>query len=359
MTTPWTGQAVLITGGAGFVGSNLAHALLADGVRVRVLDDLSRAGVERNLAWLRDEHGDDALDVRVGDVTDEATVGAAVRGVGAVFHLAAQVAVTSSIDDPQHDFATNVIGTMNLLETIRALPSPVPIVFTSTNKVYGELEAVDLVAGATRYEPLLNGAPFHGVDETTPLDFRSPYGCSKGAADQYVLDYARTFDLPAVVFRMSCIYGPHQFGTEDQGWVAHFLIRALSGRPITIYGDGKQVRDVLFVDDLVAAFRLAADHADRIAGQAFNIGGGPHRTTSLLELIAHIADLEGRAPKVNFAPWRLGDQRHYVSDPRRFMRAVGWAPSVGVAEGVRRLHAWLRAEGGVPTVAERFLAPGG
>jgi CDP-paratose 2-epimerase len=359
MSGPSRRRTVLVTGGAGFVGSNLAHALLAEGQRVRVLDDLSRPGVDRNLAWLAETHGD-RLDVIVGDVGDEATVDEAVRGVGAVFHLAAQVAVTTSIDDPRHDFDTNVVGTLHVLEAIRSLPTPVPIVFTSTNKVYGELEAVDLVAGALRYEPELNGeADYHGVDESTPLDFRSPYGCSKGAADQYVLDYARTFGLPAVVFRMSCIYGPHQFGTEDQGWVAHFVIRALERRAITIYGDGKQVRDVLFVDDLVAAFRLAAAHADRLAGQAFNIGGGPEQATSLLELIDVIAELEGRRPQLTFAPWRLGDQRHYVSDTRRFTHAVGWRPTVGMAEGVRRLHAWLRADRSQRQVPERVLAQGG
>jgi CDP-paratose 2-epimerase len=358
MTAAWSRRPVLVTGGAGFVGSNLAHALLADGVRVRVLDDLSRPGVETNLDWLRDEHGR-AIEAIVGDVTDPTAVAAAVRGVDAVFHLAAQVAVTASIEDPAHDFTTNVVGTLRVLEAIRALPAPVPIVFTSTNKVYGELEAVDLIEGETRYRPKPFGGPFHGVDEAMPLDFRSPYGCSKGAADQYVLDYARTFDLPAVVFRMSCIYGPHQFGTEDQGWVAHFLIRALERRPITIFGDGKQVRDVLFVDDLVAALRLAADHAERLAGRAFNIGGGPHQTTSLRELIALIAELEGRSPQIAFGPWRPGDQRHYVSDPRRFMRAVGWAPQVGVTEGVRRLHTWLRSERGRRAATDRVLAPGG
>jgi CDP-paratose 2-epimerase len=283
-----------------------------------------------------------------------------VRGVGSVFHLAAQVAVTTSIDDPWHDFDTNVIGTLNVLEAIRSSSKPVPVVFTSTNKVYGELEAVDLVEGALRYEPARNGeVGYPGVDESTPLDFRSPYGCSKGAADQYVLDYARTFGLPAVVFRMSCIYGPHQFGTEDQGWVAHFVIRALERRAITIYGDGKQVRDVLYVDDLVAAFQLAASHADRLAGQAFNIGGGPEQATSLLELIEVISELEGRRPKLAFAPWRLGDQRHYVSDTRRFARAVGWKPTVGMADGVQRLHAWLRADRSQRHVPEPAVAQGG
>jgi CDP-paratose 2-epimerase len=359
MSGRWKERPALVTGGAGFVGSNLVHALLADGARVRVLDDLSRAGVERNLAWLAEEAGD-GLEVIVGDVADAATVQKAVRGVGSVFHLAAQVAVTTSIDDPWHDFDTNVIGTLNVLEAVRSSSTPVPIVFTSTNKVYGELEAVDLVEGVLRYEPAANReVGYLGVDESTPLDFRSPYGCSKGAADQYVLDYARTFGLPAVVFRMSCIYGPHQFGTEDQGWVAHFVIRALERRTITIYGDGKQVRDVLYVDDLVEAFRLAASHADRLAGRAFNIGGGPEQATSLLELIEVISELEGRRPKLAFAPWRLGDQRHYVSDTRRFARAVGWKPTVGMADGVRRLHAWLRADRSQRHVPEPAVAQGG
>jgi CDP-paratose 2-epimerase len=329
---------VLITGGAGFVGANLAHALLTSGMRVRVLDDLSRHGVERNLAWLEARHA--GLEVVLGDVRDGEAVCEAVAGAGAVFHLAAQVAVTSSIDDPLGDFATNAMGTVAVLEAVRREGTHVPVVFTSTNKVYGSLEGLELVEAETRYEPV-RAQDAMGVDEDAALDFRSPYGCSKGAADQYVLDYARTYGLPAVVFRMSCIYGPHQFGTEDQGWVAHFLIRAREARPITIYGDGKQVRDVLFVDDLVRALRLAAANAPRLAGQAFNIGGGPSHATSLLELIDLIGEIEGRAPTVRFAPWRVGDQRHYVTDPGRFGRAVGWVPTVGVRDGVRRLHAWL------------------
>ena len=333
---------VLITGGAGFVGANLADALLAEGVPVRVLDDLSREGVETNLEWLEGRHGE-GLDVVIGSVTDAAVVREAVRGVDAVYHLAAQVAVTSSVDDPRHDFDTNLVGSVNVLEAVRARSEAVPLVFTSTNTVYGALDGFDLVERASRYEPAPGADGHHGVDESAPLDFRSPYGCSKGAADQYVLDYARTYGMPAVVFRMSCIYGPHQFGTEDQGWLAHFLIRALERRTITIFGDGKQVRDVLFVEDLVEALRLGSAHAERLAGQAFNIGGGPDHATSLLELIDLIAEIEGRSPELRFAPWRLGDQRHYVSDPRRFARAVGWEPSTSVREGVRSLHAWLRA----------------
>jgi CDP-paratose 2-epimerase len=346
----------LITGGAGFVGANLADALLAEGVPVRVLDDLSRDGVETNLDWLGERHGD-LLDVVIGSVTDAAVVRDAVRGVDAVYHLAAQVAVTSSIDDPRHDFDTNLLGSVNVLEALRARAEAVPLVFTSTNKVYGALDGVDLVERASRYEPAPGADGRHGVDEATPLDFRSPYGCSKGAADQYVLDYARTYGMPTVVFRMSCIYGPHQFGTEDQGWLAHFLIRALERQTITIFGDGKQVRDVLFVDDLVEALRLGAANADRLAGQAFNIGGGPEHATSLLELIDLIAELEGRSPTLRFAPWRLGDQRHYVSDPRRFAHAVGWEPSTSVRDGVRTLHAWLRA-GHPRRTLERVAAHG-
>jgi CDP-paratose 2-epimerase len=222
------------------------------------------------------------------------------------------------------------------------LPRPPPLVFTSTNKVYGALDDVDLVAGEVRYAPA-RGSPWaRGISERRPVEFHSPYGCSKGAADQYVLDYARTFRLPAAVFRMSCIYGPHQHGNEDQGWLAHLIRAAMRAEVITIYGDGKQVRDALFVEDLVDAFLLARAGMHRAAGEAFNVGGGPDRTLSLLELVAMIEALEGRRPAVEFAPWRPADQRWYVSDTRKLGRALGWSPAVGVADGVRRLHAWLR-----------------
>jgi CDP-paratose 2-epimerase len=346
---------VLITGGAGFVGANLAEALLGAGDSVRILDDLSRPGVEENLAALEERYGGAGLETIVGDVTDAATVGDAVDGVGAVFHLAAQVAVTTSVDDPVHDFRTNVLGSLHLLEALRGEGRPVPLVFTSTNKVYGELGGLDLHEGEMRYDVDAGSSDVCGVSESAPLDFRSPYGCSKGAADQYVLDYARTYGLPAVVFRMSCIYGPHQFGTEDQGWVAHFLIRALEGRPITIYGDGKQVRDVLFVSDLVDALRRAAREGERLAGQAFNIGGGTRFAVSLLELVEHISELEGGRPTLRFAPWRIGDQRHYVSDTRRFEQLTGWRARVGVRDGLAALHDWLVRNGRVPA-RERAVA---
>jgi len=236
----------------------------------------------------------------------------------------------------------NARGTLNLLEALRALPKPPPILFTSTNKVYGDLNTVPLRADQSRYEPEDERIRTRGFDETNKLDFHSPYGCSKGAAEQYVLDYARTFGLRAVVFRMSCIYGPHQFGTEDQGWVAHFLIRALKGKPVSIYGDGKQVRDILFIDDLVRAMCLAHEQIDAVSGHAFNIGGGANHTISLLELLDLISDLQGRDPEVYFNQWRPADQRYYVSDTSRFSNLTGWAPQVTVREGVARLYEWLQ-----------------
>jgi CDP-paratose 2-epimerase len=335
----------LITGGAGFIGTNLAAALAASGRRVRIFDNLSRAGVAENLAWLR-ESFPDRIEFREGDIRDRAAVDRAVVGAGQVFHFAAQVAVTSSLTDPIVDFTVNAGGTLNLLEAIRALPARPPLVFTSTNKVYGDLEDVELVPDGSRYLPADTDTRMTGISEARSVDFHSPYGCSKGAADQYVLDYARTFGLPAVVFRMSCIYGPHQFGTEDQGWVAHFLIRAIERAPITIYGDGLQVRDILYVDDLVGGFLLAQQHIDVVRGQAFNIGGGPTRTTSLVELIEVISALEQRTIPLEFDAWRQADQRYYVSDTRKFEEATGWTPRVSVGEGVRALHAWLRATRG-------------
>jgi len=334
-----TGKHVLITGGCGFVGTNLAERLLAEGRTVCVLDDLSRTGAERNLAWLRAGHGD-RLRLEVADVRDAKAVRRAVRNASAVFHFAAQTAVTSSLENPIHDFGVNAFGTLNVLEALRLTPEPPPLFFTSTNKVYGALADVPLVEAATRWTPADGSAGALAERTVSPA---TPYGCSKAAADQYVLDYTRSFGLRAVVFRMSCVYGPHQFGNEDQGWVAHFVIRALEGKPITLFGDGKQVRDVLFVDDLVDAFQLAWKNVDRTSGRAFNIGGGPERTTSLVELVDAIGSLTGVTPAVRFAPWREGDQRHYVSDTSAFHAATGWAPSVDLKAGVARLHAWLLA----------------
>jgi CDP-paratose 2-epimerase len=331
---------VLITGGAGFVGTNLAHRLLESGRSVILFDNLSRGGVDRNVQWLCEQHGG-GVRVEVGDVRDARAVRRVARSAGAVFHFAAQVAVTTSLRDPIADFEVNARGTITLLEALRNRPDPPPLVFTSTNKVYGDLEDLALEIREGRYSPTDEAVARHGIDEGRPLRFHSPYGCSKGTADQYVLDYAHTFGMPAAVFRMSCIYGPHQCGSEDQGWVAHFLIQAIDGKPITLYGDGMQVRDVLFVDDLVDACLLAERHMPHIAGEAFNIGGGPQNTTSLVELIELIETLQGEAPIVEYDAWRTADQRYYVSDTRRFGRATGWRPRVALPGGLRVVHDWL------------------
>ncbi len=337
---------ILITGGAGFIGTNLAHRLLAMGQPVLLFDNLSRPGVDANLRWLTEQHGE-RLQVEIADIRDADAVRWAAAQAGQVFHLAAQVAVTTSLIDPVGDFEVNAVGTLNLLEALRALKTPPPLVFTSTNKVYGSLDDLSIAPDTTRYEPDALSAYAQGVDETRPLDFHSPYGCSKGTADQYVRDYARTFGLKTVVFRMSCIYGPHQCGTEDQGWVAHFVKSALAGLPITLYGDGMQVRDVLFVDDLVDAFVLAQANMNRLSGQAFNIGGGAENTVSLLELITMIERVHDQKPIVHFDDWRVGDQRYYVSDTRKFRAATGWAPRVNPAAGVKRLYEWLIETQGV------------
>ncbi|MBC5775131.1 GDP-mannose 4,6-dehydratase [Pontibacter sp. KCTC 32443] len=335
-TAPYT----LITGGAGFVGTNLAKRLLDDGKRVMIFDNLNRDGVEQNLQWLHDTYGH-KLEVYVGDIRDLQTVRKVMKRAEAVFHFAAQVAVTTSLDLPLNDFEVNARGIINLLEAIREQDNPPPLVFTSTNKVYGGLEDLKFISNGSRYYPADENIKENGISEARVLDFHSPYGCSKGAADQYVIDYARTYDIPAVVFRMSCIYGPHQYGNEDQGWVAHFAIRAIEGKPVSIYGDGKQVRDILFVEDLVDAFLLAQEHMPSIKGQAFNIGGGPENTVSLLELLKTIGKYRGKKIALSFGDWRPGDQHYYVSDTRKFQEATGWYPKHNVQEGVAKLYQWL------------------
>jgi CDP-paratose 2-epimerase len=342
------GPVTLVTGGAGFVGTNVANRLVESGKRVVVLDNLSRPGVESNLRWLRSTYGD-RIGVEIGDVRDAFALRRALRGATEVVHLAAQVAVTTSLADPLLDHAVNVGGTLNLLEELRRLDEPPPLLYTSTNKVYGALPDLELARNDDRWEPASALVRDAGLSEDRPLDFCTPYGCSKGAADQYVLDYAKSYDLRTVVFRMSCIYGPHQHGNEDQGWVAHFLRHAQARRPLTIYGDGAQVRDVLFVDDLVDAILLAFERigSAEVCGRAFNIGGGPENTVSLLELLDLVAELDGTRPRVTFAPERAGDQRYYVSDPTRFGEATGWTPTVSVLDGVEALYDWLGTKRGL------------
>jgi CDP-paratose 2-epimerase len=332
---------VLITGGSGFIGTNVANRLLREGHHVVIYDNLSRPGVEQNLRWLQQMHGG-KFDVEIADVRDFRRLNSAVRKAAHVFHFAAQVAVTSSLTNPFHDFDVNARGTLNLLEAIRNSPHPPSLLFTSTNKVYGGLPDVPLVQKAGRYEPAEELLRAVGVSESRPLDFHSPYGCSKGAADQYIIDFSRTFSIPTVVFRMSCIYGEHQCGNEDQGWVAHFVARAMQNKTLTIFGDGKQVRDILFAEDLVEAMLLARRDIHTLAGQPFYIGGGPDNTISLMELLESIERMQGRPVKLAFKAWRPGDQRYYVSDTRKFQRATGWQPQVSVETGLTRLHEWVQ-----------------
>ena len=326
---------ILVTGGAGFVGSNLANNLLTDGFDVTIFDALVRPGSRENLAWLR--RRSNRLHFVRGDVRDIEAIEDVVADVDVVYHLAGQVAVTSSVSDPRYDFETNALGTLNVLEAVRKGGRQPIVVFTSTNKVYGGMEDVPVVEEHSRYS--FTECP-NGISEAQPLDFHSPYGCSKGAADQYVRDYGRIYDLPTVVFRMSCIYGPRQFGTEDQGWVAHFIISMLTERSITIYGNGKQVRDLLFVDDLVRAFRSAVDRIERAAGEVFNIGGGPANSTSVWELGQLVAELSGRDMSVNFGDWRPGDQPCYITDIRKASQLLEWRPLIDKEAGVRRLWKW-------------------
>jgi CDP-paratose 2-epimerase len=333
---------VLITGGAGFIGSNLAHHLLARGHDVLVLDNLSRQGVAQNLHWLQTQHTS-GLTFQQADVRDPAQMAQAVQDRDVVFHLAAQVAVTTSVLAPRHDLEVNLLGAFNLLEAVRALPvSRRPqIIYTSTNKVYGRMEDAAIIDAVSHYA--YRDLP-HGADERRPLDFHSPYGCSKGAADQYMIDYARIYGLRTTVLRMSCIYGTRQFGTEDQGWVAHFLISAFKGQPITIFGDGKQVRDLLFIEDLIAAFLAVVERADTVAGQAFNIGGGPDYALSLLQMIDWIKTHTDRPVPHTFTAWRPGDQPVYISDIRKAKQLLGWQPTISVSAGLTRLWEWILAQ---------------
>ena len=336
------GKRYLITGGAGFIGCNYAEHLLSKGKRVTILDNLSRRGAERNLAWLRKRHGENSFELIVADVRQPESFESVVRGKDVIVHLAAQVAVTSSVTDPRNDFEINAFGTFNLLEAVRKAGHKPFVIYASTNKVYGEASEHRLVKQKTRYRyaklPL-------GVSETQPLDFHSPYGCSKGAAEQYVRDYSRIYGIPGVVMRQSCIYGPRQFGIEDQGWLAWFIIAALCEKPITIYGDGRQVRDMLHVRDLIAAYDAAVSN-QKVAGQIYNIGGGPRHTLSIwLECGPMLEEFLGKKIRVDWDEPRPGDQKVYVSDIRKAKKELRWAPTIGVEEGARELFEWVKANG--------------
>lgn len=336
------GRPVLITGGAGFIGSNLADAFLAEGHEVIVYDNLSRPGVSANVDWLRARHGRRAI-IQAADVRDATAIAEAARSASAVVHLAGQVAVTESLESPLEDFTVNAAGTLHLLEALRRKGAETPLVFASTNKVYGALQHVRMERTDGGHVPADPELRRRGLDETTPLQFCTPYGCSKGAADQYVLDYAASFGLPAVVLRMSCIYGPRQLGTEDQGWVAHFVLKALGGQPITIFGDGWQVRDVLHVADAVRAYRLVLQQARRLCGRAFNLGGGPDNAVSLRRMLEQIERLDGCTVETRNETARKGDQLYFACDTRALDEAVGWRARIGWQDGLRDLHAWLQA----------------
>jgi CDP-paratose 2-epimerase len=328
----------LITGGAGFIGINLAHHYLSRGRNVTIFDNFSRAGTETNIKWLKSLF-DGRLRVIRGDVRSPGKkFRDAVEESDVVFHLAAQVAVTTSVTDPVEDFDINARGTFNVLETIRNSSSRPVLLYSSTNKVYGKMDDLEVVERNSRY---CYGDLEHGVPASRSLEFYSPYGCSKGCGDQYVMDYSRIYGLNTVVFRQSCIYGPHQFGIEDQGWVAWFAIRAMQGLPFTIYGDGKQVRDVLYVGDLIAAYDRAIEQIDVTRGKAYNIGGGPQNTLSLLELVSLLEENFGSRLKYKFDDWRPGDQLVFISDVRPAAVDFGWSPLVSPVEGVANLIDWL------------------
>jgi CDP-paratose 2-epimerase len=331
---------ILITGGSGFIGCNIADALATGGHQILLLDNFVRWGAKEHARWLKQRHGE-RIKIEVADIRDAARVADATEKASAVLHLAAQVAVTASLDAPRADFEINAGGTLNVLEAVRVRNPQVPVLFASTNKVYGRLLADDAVRQCgERYVPA-ERALSAGVSEAAALDFHSPYGCSKGAADQYVRDYARVFGLRAAVLRMSCIYGPRQFGTEDQGWIAHFMLQAIQGKPIVIYGDGLQVRDALHVSDAVAAWIGALERIDRISGRVLNLGGGPENSVSLLELLDLIGELRGSTPVARFAPRRPGDQPWYVSNIAAICETLGWQPRTNLRAGLLSLHEWL------------------
>jgi CDP-paratose 2-epimerase len=333
---------IFITGGAGFIGANVADHHLTGGDDVVIFDNLCRPGTTGNLDWLRRRHGD-RLTVVNGDIRDFGAVWAGLWPTAdRVYHLAAHVAVTTSVKDPRNDFEVNALGSLNMLEAVRQFAPDAVVIYASTSNVYGRMEDLPIVSEPTRYR--YRDHPF-GIAEDHPLDFHSPYGCSKGCGDQYVRDYARTYGLKTVVMRQSCIYGTRQFGGEDQGWMAHFCIAARHGRPITIYGDGKQVRDVLWIDDLVAAYNAAAEHIDVAAGQVYNIGGGPGNTVATWAEFGPLVEaLAGEPIEVRYADWRPGDQPVYVSDIRKARRDLGWWPRVSLEDGLRRLWRWVDSE---------------
>jgi len=331
----------LVTGGAGFIGSNLVHRLLGFGKQVTIFDNLSRSGARRNLTWLRSEYGDNAFKLIEADVRDAEALNKAVIDQDVIVHLAGQVAVTTSVTNPREDMEINALGTFNLLEAARVYGNDPIVLYASTNKVYGGMEDVPVTLRGSRWE--YENLPF-GASEEQNLDFHSPYGCSKGTGDQYTRDYYRIYGLRTVVFRQSCIYGPRQFGVEDQGWVAWMVIAASTGRPITIFGDGKQIRDLLHVSDLIDGYLSAIKNIDSAKGQVFNMGGGNANTLAVWsELGPMLAGFLGKNVEVGSSDWRPGDQRVFVADIRKAKRILDWQPTINAHDGVRQLFDWVQA----------------
>ena len=330
----------LVTGGAGFIGSNYVHRLVQRGEKVTVYDNLSRAGAPRNIAWLEETFGKNAFRLIVGDVRSADDITEAAKDADIIVHLAGQVAVTTSVTKPREDFEANALGTFNVLEAARASERDPIFIYASTNKVYGGMEDVKLVEDATRWR---YAELEYGCAETQPLDFHSPYGCSKGTGDQYVRDYARIYGLRSVVLRQSCIYGPRQFGIEDQGWLAWMVIAAVTGRKITIYGDGKQVRDVLHVSDLLSAYDAAVEKIDIAKGQVYNMGGGTRNILAVWAEFGPILEkLLGKKIEVARDDWRPGDQRVFYADFRKAKNELGWEPKIGLEEGIEMLFEWVK-----------------
>lgn len=330
---------IVITGGAGFIGTNTAEYYLKKGNEIFIYDNLSRRGSRKNLLWIKKNYPD--IYFIEGDVRDFKKLKKTVDGKDVVFHFAGQVAVTSSVENPREDFESNALGTLNVLEAVRLSKNRPIVLYSSTNKVYGSLEDLGFVEEDTRYR--FKNRTF-GVSEARNLDFHSPYGCSKGAADQYVRDYARIYGLKTIVFRQSCIYGHHQFGVEDQGWVAWFMIAAYLDKPIVIYGNGKQVRDLLYIDDLLLAFDLALRHIDKTKGEVYNIGGGIDNTISIwIEFKPILEQLTGKKIKETFSNWRPGDQPIYVSDVEKAKRDFGWEPRININDGLEMIYSWIKA----------------
>ena len=335
----------LITGGCGFVGSNLADALLGKGEAVAILDNLSRVGAKDNLAWLRSRHGNDWQFVEA-DIRDADAVARLVRETKprAIAHLAGQVAMTTSIANPRLDFEINALGTLNVLEAVRLHSNETAVLYSSTNKVYGSLENLHYEETKTRY--ILSGYP-NGLDESLTLDGHSPYGCSKLAAEQYVRDYHRMYGIPTMVFRHSSMYGGRQFATYDQGWIGWFCLKALemenpNAEAFTISGNGKQVRDVLHAEDLINLYLSAASNIKNCAGEIYNIGGGVANSLSLLELFDELEKLTGDQMRFYCLNWRTGDQKVFIADIHKAQHQLGWVPKVSKKDGLKTMLGWSK-----------------